>query len=127
MKITESQFDDVLDTYQRSSLAPVSPEGMRNALKTINVKVAPNSEMITINGVNVPAPERTEPDEGTNYHIIDPSQQGSFDTWTWHNDESDKEWLQRGLVYLEEKDAKAVIEAMMKPLTEYMEKKHEHP
>ena len=123
MKITESQFNDLLNTYQDHVVTQVSPDAMRHALKAINVKVAPNSEMITINGVNVPAPERTEPDEGTNYHIIDLSQQGSFDTWTWHNDESDKEWLQRGLVYLEEKDAKAVIEAMMKPLTEYMEKK----
>lgn len=123
MKLTESQFNDALDIYQRYSLAPVSPEGMRHALKTITVKVVLNSEMITINGVNVPAPERTEPVEGTSYYIADTSQEGCLYTFKWNNDESDKDWLQRGLVYLKKKDAKAVIEAMMKPLTEYMEKK----
>ena len=34
--------------------------------------------------------------------------------------------IKRGLVYLKKKDAEAVLKAMMKPLTEHMEKKHEH-
>lgn len=71
MKITESQFNDVLDIYQHYSLAPVSPEGMRTALKAINVKVMPDSEMIAVNGIKVPAPERTEPALGTSYYIAD--------------------------------------------------------
>ena len=123
MKITESQLKNALDAYQRYSLAPVRTDAMVEALKAINVKVVTNSEMITINGVNVPAPERTEPVEGTDYYIADTSQEGSLYALKWNNDRSDKEWLKRGLVYLKKKDAKAVIEAMMKPLTEYMEKK----
>ena len=127
MKITESQFTRMLNAYQYNVVAQVSPDAMRHALKTINVKVMPDSEMIEVNGITLPAPERTEPALGTSYYlagtVIDPSLKLEWND----DDESDKDWLKRGLVYLKKKDAKAVVEAMMKPLTKYMEKNRENP
>lgn len=64
MKITESQFTCMLNAYQYNVVAQVSPDAMRHALKTINVKVMPDSETIEVNGVILPGPERIAPPAG---------------------------------------------------------------
>lgn len=128
MKITESQFNKVLDAYKEADTHIEGVDEMRAAIESLGIEVIPDPETITINGVEVPAPEHTELAEGTCYYIADTSQENGLDTWVWNDDdESDKDWLQRGLVYLKKKDAKAVVEAMMKPLTKYMEKNRENP
>lgn len=122
MKITESQLKNATSTFYECEQVD-GLVSMRKAIESLGIEVITDPKTITINGVEVPGPERTEPVEGTSYYIADTSQEGCLYTFKWSNDESDKEWLQKGLVYLKKKDAKAVIEAMMKPLTEYMEKK----
>lgn len=114
MKITESQFNDVLDAYQKGTLAPVNPDAMRHALKVVNVKVMPDSEMIAVNGIKVPSPERTEPALGTSYYVAVTSTD-SPRKWKWNDTPSDHQWLADGIVYLKKKHAKAARAAMLKP------------
>ena len=114
MKITESQFTCMLNAYQYNVVAKVSPDAMRHALKTINVKVMPDSETIEVNGIKVPAPERTEPAFGTSYYIAVTSTD-SPRKWKWNDTPSDHQWLADGIVYLKKKHAKAARAAMLKP------------
>ena len=114
MKITESQFNDVLDAYQKSTLAPVNPDAMRHALKVVNVKVMPDSKMIAVNGIKVPAPERTEPAVGTSYYTANTSA-NSHRKWKWNDAPYDHQWLADGIVYLKKKHAEAARAAMLKP------------
>lgn len=114
MKITESQFTCMLSAYQYNVVAQVSPDAMRHALKTINVEVVPDSKMIEVNGITLPAPERTEPALGTSYYIAGTAADSPL-KWEWNNTPSDHQWLADGIVYLKKKHAEAARAAMLRP------------
>ena len=114
MKITESQFTCMLNAYQYNVVGQVSPDAMRHALKTINVKVMPDSETIEVNGITLPAPERTEPALGTSYYIAGTAEDSSI-RLEWDSTPSEHQWLADGIMYLKKKHAEAARAAMLRP------------
>ena len=68
-----------------------------------------------INGFEVPAPV-TDPDSmkvGDKYYCADGSESSWFFWSSWAGDETDKMWLERGLVFLRKEDAIANAKAML--------------
>lgn len=114
MKITESQFNKVLDAYKEANTHIEGVDEMRAELNRLNIKVMPDSEMIEVNGITLPAPERTEPALGTSYYVAVTSAD-SPRKWKWNDTPSDHQWLADGIVYLKKKHAEAARAAMLRP------------
>lgn len=89
---------------------------MRAELNKLNVEIVPDPKTITINGVEVPGPERVAPENGTEYHVID-LVLGSLCP-TWDNDSDDRKYLELGIVYLNERDCIAATNALRNALKE---------
>jgi hypothetical protein len=62
---------------------------------------------VLINGIEVPAPERTAPARNTTYHYPAPWNEDAYSTTSWDNHPADKRALARGLVHLT-KEAAAI-------------------
>ena len=71
-------------------------------------------KMIKIGNVTIVAPEREPLEFGTTYYTLTNSDRGSY---TWHNDDRDKEWLVDGQIFLTREDAKTAFSAIIKLLT----------
>lgn len=67
---------------------------------------------ITINGVEVPAPETQAPKLGTKYWVLHYNAKNEVAEQTWVNDRMDNLWLNRGLVHLSRKNAERVTEVL---------------
>lgn len=68
---------------------------------------------ITVNGVEVPAPESKAPSRHSAYFTADPSAEGFTWCFSWEDTEYDYVLLERGLVYLRQEDAIARAKAML--------------
>lgn len=71
------------------------------------------SHAITVNGVEVPAPESKAPGSHSAYFTADPSAEGFTWCFSWEDTEYDYVLLERGLVYLRQEDAIARAKAML--------------
>lgn len=100
MKITESQFNKVLDAYKEADTHIEGVDEMRAELNKLNVEIVPDPETIAINGVEIPAPVRVAPENGTGYFAIDLSSKAMLVSQRWCNDTVDQRYLDRGLLYL---------------------------
>lgn len=67
---------------------------------------------ITVNGVEVPAPEKVAPENGY-YYLPLPSKENRYTTEYWDGSEFDVRVLVEGLVYLNKEDAIARAKAML--------------
>lgn len=65
-----------------------------------------------INGFEVPAPEAVEPECG-NYYLVCIDRARFYESHVWDNDEADRLWLERGLIFLSIEDAIANAKAML--------------
>lgn len=81
---------------------------------TPSIEYRRKRKMIRVNGIEVPAPERVAPENGTYYFV--PSVEEFNDIlkarWTCH--ELDYNRLDKGIVYLNEDDCRARAKAMLK-------------
>lgn len=71
------------------------------------------SHTITVNGVEVPAPESKAPSYDSEYFVADPTAAEFTWRYSWEYAESDCMFLERGLVYLRKEDAIARAKAML--------------
>ena len=69
---------------------------------------------ITVNGVEVPAPESVAPEEGSKYFNPNAFMDEMFSFEEWIGSASNFRELERGLVYLNKDDAIARAKAMLK-------------
>lgn len=70
-------------------------------------------ETRAINGFEVPAPETQEPSLGSRYYLADTRLIGFCSEECWGDENIDKIWLERGLVFLNKEDAIASAKAML--------------
>ena len=84
-----------------------------------NIRI--KSDTVTINGIECHAPMRKKPNYGSIYYMpaIDLMSRSAIG-FTWVGGSTDEFLFDRGLCFSTEADAKAVAEAMLKPLREYM-------
>jgi len=73
---------------------------------------------ITINGVEINAPEVEKPHDGATYYVPSLSVIDKYETLHWKNDSYDYRVFNRGLVFLNKEDAIAMTEASLKPFTD---------
>lgn len=104
--------NEVLDFNGRFGGTSLSVLATKGAFSNWKFRLAPKK--ILVNGVEVPAPEKVAPVEGTEYYVPDIY----ADKWTYkytYRAESDlhKRMLERGLVYLNEEDCIARAKAML--------------
>lgn len=74
-------------------------------------RVAPRT--ILVNGVEVPAPEKDEPEYGESYFLVQSDEEDYVCALAWTGDDCDWRWLNRGLVYLDKESAIARAQAML--------------
>lgn len=117
MKITESQLKNATSTFYECE-AGDGLASIRAAIESLGIEVIPDPKTITINGVEVPGPERVSPEVGTKYHAIDISSKTLCVDLTWNNDSVDRRYLELGIVYLNESDCIAVANALLNALKE---------
>lgn len=117
MKITESQFNKVLDAYFKCEAGDgLMNINMRAAIESLGIEVIPDPKTITINGVEVPGPERVAPEVGTKYHVIDIAL--GAPCLIWDNDITDCRYLELGLVYLNKEACLTAANALLNALKE---------
>lgn len=68
---------------------------------------------ISINGYEVPMPEREAPQEGTTYFFPSPQHGGGVYSYTWVNDAADNRLLAAGMVHLTEEAAQKHAQALL--------------
>jgi len=88
----------------------------RGEFKPERYRVAPDT--VTINGIEVPAPEKVAPANGSKYWSL--SSFGGSRITTWFGGEENRHALHNGLIWLTEADARAAFDALTKPLREYV-------
>lgn len=70
------------------------------------VRIKP--DVIIVNGIEVPAPEKTELPDGTTYWVADVGEEECCSSGIiWVGDKSDKRWLSYGIVHTSPKAAAA--------------------
>lgn len=62
------------------------------------VRIKP--DVIVVNGIEVPAPEKEAPAYGSEYYVPNCSHEECYYTTTWFGSELDKRRLERGVVHL---------------------------
>lgn len=77
----------------------------------IEFRLAPRT--VTVNGVEVPAPESVAPEEGTYYFVVALHLDDLFSEEVWCGDEEDGLWLSKGLVYFSKEYTIARAKAML--------------
>lgn len=78
-----------------------------------NYEVRIKPDVIVVNGIEVPAPEKSEPARGVEYWIADPSTEDAVSgPFHWADVTDDRNWLRFGLVYLNAEAASAHGKAM---------------
>lgn len=75
------------------------------------VRIKPN--VIIVNGLEVPAPEKEAPRKGTVYYVPGATVAKLFLEAVWISDSDDIRLLERGLVFMESEHAIAMAEAML--------------
>ena len=89
--------------------APVwDPDGIYRA------KPAP-APTIIVNGIEVPEPVREELEKGCRYWLANPTSPYLYSELCWGGDDTDRRWLSRGLIHLNEAAAVAHTKAMLAP------------
>lgn len=79
--------------------------------KLYTFRLAPRT--ILVNGVEVPAPEKEAPKEGSAYYTPLPSKENRYNKELWDGCEFDARVLAEGLVYLDKESAIARAKAML--------------
>lgn len=74
-------------------------------------RIAPRT--ILVNGVEVPAPEEDAPADGTEYFMPSLTGDDQYESMWWDGGAVDRQWLERGLVYLDKDSAIARAKAML--------------
>lgn len=74
-------------------------------------RIAPRT--ITVNGVEVPAPEIMVPEKGTWVYVASPASKDMFHKSIWVGIEGNVDLLNMGIVYLNKEDAIARAKAML--------------
>ena len=115
MKITESQLKNATSTFYECEQV-YGLAGMRAAIESLGIEVIPDPKTITVNGVEVPGPERVAPEVGTKYHVIDIAL--GTPCLTWDNDSTDCRYLELGLVYLNKEACLTAANALLNALKE---------
>ena len=110
------QWQNGNDKWADEKVVVVLYEIAREEFKPERYRVAPDT--VTINSIEVPAPEKVAPAHGTMYWTFTPF--GGARVTTWLSDEEDYHALKNGFVWLTEADAKAAFDAVTKPLREYV-------
>lgn len=78
---------------------------------THEVRIKP--DVIIVNGIEVPAPEKEELPEGANYWIANATDDdGRSLAFCWHGGDTDKKWLRYGIVHTSSDAAAAHGKAM---------------
>ena len=117
MKITESQLKNATSTFYECE-AGDGLASIRAAIESLGIEVIPDPKTITINGVEVPGPERVAPEVGTGYFAIDLSSKAMLVSQRWDNDITDRRHLELGIIYLNERDCIAAGNALLNALKE---------
>ena len=117
MKITESQLKNATSTFYECE-AVGDLMSMRAAIESLDIEIISDPKTITINGVEVPGPERVAPTIGTDYYAIELTSVPKYTNLTWANDSTDRRYLELGLVYRTEKDCLATANAIINALKE---------
>ena len=97
-----------MERFGRLDLVLVDAEGAGNLSE---FRLAPRT--ILVNGVEVPAPEKEAPSTGTPYFLPCITTVDLCTKITWDGGCADQLWLERGLVYMDEKSAIARAKAML--------------
>lgn len=77
----------------------------------LSFRIAPRT--ILVNGVEVPAPEKDAPADGTQYFIPYLTDDDLYEGMQWDSAPVDRKWLDLGLVYLDKESAIARAKAML--------------
>ena len=104
---------DWFDIYPDQAIGAIASD------YSMDIRIKPGT--VTINGIECPAPMRKKPSYGSIYYMpaIDLMSRSAIG-FTWVGGSTDEFLFDRGLCFATEADAKAVAEAMLKPLREYV-------
>jgi len=108
--ITQEKFKKLFD---KLGMTP-SASKLERILADLGVTIA---KPLIINGVECTQPQREPLKPGEEYFIVDPTSDNMYSgEITWVDDPADRNWLKRGLIYLNKEDAIKVATALLIPL-----------
>lgn len=106
-KATDSKWSDFVGCFGHMSM-----DKLRDLTYVgWEFRLAPRT--IFVNGVEVPAGEKEEPQRDTEYFVSNPMEEDKYTRTTWTDHDLDNVWFERGLVYLNKEDAIARAKAML--------------
>ena len=110
MQITQEKFKKLFD---KLGMTP-SASKLEWILADLGVTIA---KPLIINGIECPQQQRKPLEPGEEYFIADPTSHNMYSgEFLWIGDHEDRQWLERGLVYLNKEDAIKVATALLMPL-----------
>jgi len=111
VQITQEKFNEL---FHKLNIAQSSASKLESILADLGVTVAKKR---IINGVECTQPQRKPLECGEKYFIADPTSDCMYSgVFIWRDYPHDRKWLERGLVYLNKKDAIKVATALLIPL-----------
>lgn len=110
MQITQEKFNELFD---KLGMNP-SASKLESILADLGVTI---TKTLIINGIECTQPQRKPLQLLEPYFIADPTNNAMYSgEIIWCDDSQDREWLERGLVYLDREDAIKVATALLIPL-----------
>ena len=110
VQITQEKFNELFDKLNMNP----SASKLESMLADLGVTI---TKKLIINGVECTQPQRKPLNPGEQYFIADPTNDAMYSgEIIWCDDSQDREWLERGLVYLNKEDAIKVATALLIPL-----------
>ena len=110
MQITQEKFNELFDKLNMNP----SASKLESMLADLGVTI---TKKLIINGVECTQPQRKPLERGEQYFIANPTSDTMYSgVITWSDDSQDREWLERGIVYLNKEDAIKVATALLIPL-----------
>ena len=110
MQLTQEKFNELFD---KLGMKP-SASKLESMLADLGVTI---TKKLIINGVECTQPQRKPLNPNEQYFLADPTNADMYSgEFIWSDDSQDREWLERGIVYLNKEDAIKVATALLMPL-----------